>query len=260
MPTIIDEQNFQKEVIDVSFEIPVLIDFWAEWCGPCKMLSPVLDKLEKEYKGSFKLGKVNTDENQQLSAIFRISSIPDVKLIKDGKIKDQFVGALPEKQIRDFLDKHVDKSKLSDPWMDLATNKPLELLKKIKESKEAPENREELLWTAFVSHLISTKKYEEAINILSEIPDEASGFSNQRNIVIEFLKDNPKEKTNQLFDLKTNPKKKNEILDFFLKKVEDSPYNSRSSKKNDLLACFYFLEQGDEDLFLYRKKLSSLLF
>jgi putative thioredoxin len=100
-------KNFQAEVIVGSSQIPILVDFWAPWCGPCKTLSPVLEKLEADYAGRFKLAKVNSDTEQQLAAAFGIRSIPTCILMKDGQPVDGFMGAQPERQIRQFLDKHV---------------------------------------------------------------------------------------------------------------------------------------------------------
>ena len=99
--------TFEKDVIAGSTLAPVLVDFWAPWCGPCKSLSPMLEKLEAEYDGKWKLVKVNVDENQELAAHFQVRSIPHVMAFADGRPVDQFVGVLPESQLRAFLDRLV---------------------------------------------------------------------------------------------------------------------------------------------------------
>ena len=100
-------ENFEQEVIAASMNQPVLVDFWAEWCGPCKAIGPILEKLETAYGGAFKLAKINSDEEQQLAGAFGIRSIPTVVLLKNGQPVDGFMGALPEGKVREFLDKHV---------------------------------------------------------------------------------------------------------------------------------------------------------
>lgn len=100
-------QNFETEVIEASMTTPVLVDFWAPWCGPCKSLGPVLEKLEQAYEGRFKLVKVNSDDEQQLAQAFGIRSIPTCVLLMEGKPVDGFMGAQPEGQIQQFLDKHL---------------------------------------------------------------------------------------------------------------------------------------------------------
>lgn len=98
-------QNFKTDVLDASMEVPVLVDFWAPWCGPCKVIGPMLEKLEQDYGGRFKLVKVNSDDEQQLSQHFRIRSIPTVFAVVQGQVVDQFQGALPESKIREFIDR-----------------------------------------------------------------------------------------------------------------------------------------------------------
>ena len=107
-PYIIEvtRDNFQQ-VMEASFEVPVLLDFWASWCQPCLMLTPVLTKLAEEYQGKFLLGKLNTEHEQEIAARFGIRSIPNVKVFRDGQAVDEFLGALPERAVREFLDRHV---------------------------------------------------------------------------------------------------------------------------------------------------------
>lgn len=100
-------ENFESEVIAASMQIPVLVDFWAPWCGPCKVIGPLLEKLETDYAGRFKLVKIDSDQEQQLAGAFGIRSIPTCILLKGGQPVDGFMGALPEGKIKEFLDKHV---------------------------------------------------------------------------------------------------------------------------------------------------------
>jgi putative thioredoxin len=99
------ERTFARDVLDVSREALVLVDFWAPWCGPCRALGPLLERLEQSYAGRFRLVKVNSDENPALAAQFQVRSIPYVVAVSEGKIVDSFVGALPEGQLRQFIDR-----------------------------------------------------------------------------------------------------------------------------------------------------------
>lgn len=107
----INLENAKQYLIDESFKRPVLVDFWADWCAPCKSLMPILEKLTNEYNGSFLLAKVNADEMNMIAAQFGVRSLPTVMLIKDGEPLDGFAGALPEKQVRELLEKYLPK-----PW------------------------------------------------------------------------------------------------------------------------------------------------
>lgn len=99
--------KFQEAVIEASHRKPVLVDFWAPWCGPCRVLGPTLKKLAQESKGAWRLVKINTDSFQELSRQYRIQSIPAVKLFYQGEIVGEFVGALPEASLRRWLAEHL---------------------------------------------------------------------------------------------------------------------------------------------------------
>lgn len=110
-PYIIDvTRDNYADLMETSFRVPVLIDYWASWCQPCLMLMPILAKLAEEYQGRFLLGKLNTEEEQELAAQFGIRSIPTVKLFRDGGPVDEFMGALPESAVREFIDRHVGRA------------------------------------------------------------------------------------------------------------------------------------------------------
>lgn len=103
----VTDANFETAVLDRSTQVPVLLDCWAPWCGPCKSLKPILEKLVQAYGGQFVLAKLNSDECPGVAQALQLRSIPHVFLIKDGQMLDQFTGALPENQVRAFLDRHV---------------------------------------------------------------------------------------------------------------------------------------------------------
>ena len=97
MANIFTDSNFQQEVL--SSELPVVVDFYADWCGPCKMIGPVIEQLADAYAGKIKVGKVNVDQNMELAAQYRIMSIPAVLFFKNGTVQDQIIGAVPKAQI-----------------------------------------------------------------------------------------------------------------------------------------------------------------
>ena len=101
------DTNFNKEVIEKSKKTPVVVDFWATWCGPCRYLAPVMEKLAEEYKGKFILAKMSVETNREKPEKYEIMSIPAVKLFKNGKIIDSFTGAMPEAQVREWLDSNL---------------------------------------------------------------------------------------------------------------------------------------------------------
>ncbi|MDA8128316.1 MAG: co-chaperone YbbN [Betaproteobacteria bacterium] len=103
----IDLADFTQHVIEESKRRPVVVDFWAPWCGPCKSLKPILEKLAAEYGGKFLLAKINSDENQELAARYGVRGIPSVKAFVNGELVDEFSGALPEGEVRAFLDRLV---------------------------------------------------------------------------------------------------------------------------------------------------------
>lgn len=141
------EDNFEAEVLQASLTTPILVDFWATWCGPCKTLGPMLEKLAGEFNGAFRLAKVDVDKSQQLAGMFGIRSIPTVMLVKDGQIVDGFAGALPEGQLREFLLRHVqpqDGEAANDDGEAVVQETPEEAINRIQQAIAAEPERTEL--------------------------------------------------------------------------------------------------------------------
>jgi putative thioredoxin len=165
--------NFEAEVLRKSVETPVLVDFWAEWCGPCKQLGPVLEKLAGEYNGAFLLAKVDVDKEQELGAAFQVRSIPTVFLVKGGQLVDGFPGVLPEGQLREFLKHHgIEPAAAMEPEAEETEAAPVdphaEVVRLRGEVAAMPEDDNRKLDLALA--LLKTGAAHEAEQLLDALP------------------------------------------------------------------------------------------
>jgi putative thioredoxin len=217
-PNVIDVnlRNFGTEVVRRSQDVPVLVDFWAEWCGPCKSLTPVLEKLAAEYGGRFILAKVNTDENQDLARQFGIRGIPACKLFKDGNLVGEFQGAQPEGEVRRFLDAHCD-----DP-----VEQPLDVARQ----------------------LIGGGQVDEAISILEALLAEDPAAQDAKLLLIRaFIQQHDFEKAREL--IKTLPESDSEVKSL----QQMIAYASSASEYGSVAECEAKVNANPQDLeALYR--------
>ncbi|HEX7375232.1 MAG TPA: thioredoxin, partial [Steroidobacteraceae bacterium] len=131
-------ENFMTDVVEASALAPVLVDFWAPWCGPCRSVMPMLERLADEYAGRFILAKVNTDEQQQLAQHFGIRSIPTLMLIHNREIAEQLVGAQPEQTVRELLDKYLGPQPVAEPAAEIDLTRPEQRAAYLIEMRDLP--------------------------------------------------------------------------------------------------------------------------
>jgi putative thioredoxin len=181
--------DFQQAVLEESKHRPVLVDFWAPWCGPCKSLKPVLEKLAAEYGGKFLLAKINSDDNQELAARYGVRGIPSVKAFVNGEPVDEFSGALPEGEVRAFLDRLVpgpaDDLRAKAAELRLAGDMSAALQKLADASKIDPAHVGVRLDAAEI--MLDLEEADEARRLIAGVPDDADPRVPQLKARLQFM-------------------------------------------------------------------------
>jgi putative thioredoxin len=264
-----DTFDFKRDVVDLSFEKPVLIDFWAPWCGPCKILGPVLEELERESNGSWALVKINTEEEQEIAAYFRIQSIPNCKLVYEGKIAGEFTGAQSKVVIKKWLDDLFAKLEL--PESIEAQVDDFDQL--IKDSQHFPDSKLvdqlKLFITGNPDHdkaILTLAKHEvffdpdSAVERLKPGKDrkEIAEQLEDMEVILEFMAAvfDEKEKSSELLS-KARMDLKEKNLESCIEKIIES-INTNTKCKNELarrtgIALFHFLGNQHPVTKEYRK-------
>jgi putative thioredoxin len=280
------EANFETDVIQASLTTPVLVDFWAAWCAPCKALGPILETVVADYNGAVKLAKVDTDAQGQLAAVFGIRSLPTVVLVKDGQMIDGFMGALPESAVREFLQRHNIVANAANAAIDTpaaaaeptALETPEQTIARLQQEIAAAPDKSELkldLATAYLRAGLADAALTELDSLPANLAEDAKAkrLRNQ----LEFaraLKEAPDIATlRSRLAQDANDHAARDLLGVHLLLNGDTAaaleeflhilqtqrsWNEGQAKKR-LIAAFNILD--DEDLVgIYRRKMASLLF
>ncbi len=278
----INEAEFNEKVIEDSQEKLVIVDFWAPWCGPCKQLTPILEKVVKSSEDKVKLIKINIDENQQVAAQLRIQSIPTVYAFKDKQIVNAFQGVLPEKQIVDFIEKCLG-SKLSEDFSEFyeeikngISEKKFDEMKEVLIEFISSNSKEVQAIIYYLECLFELKEFEEAENFINSLEESIQDKEEVKQIIkkIDIIKNNSGGPSiNDLINnLENNPNDINLIIEIAEKHFSMQNYEScmellvsnypknKNKIKEKILEFFDVLGNTNEYTIRYRKKLSQIMF
>lgn len=272
-PTVIDvtEATFDREVVQRSYETPVVIDFWAPWCGPCRTLGPVLEKLANEAKGAWVLAKVNVDNNPRLAQAFGVQGIPAVKAVSQGRLANEFTGALPESRVRAWLKGFVPESGAATPVAEAAPADPTHIVAQLRAALQQNPNDAETRFE--LGRVLLGQADPEGATILGEVAEGSPFFARAQALLPlgEFFAlgadaaPEPDGMWNtahayQLAARAAHAGETEQALDVLVAIVgRDRAFREDGARKT-LLALFALL--GDENPLVneYRRKLANVLF
>ncbi len=274
--------TFQQDVIERSLKVPVVLDLWAPWCGPCKQLTPILEKLTAEYNGRFVLGKVNTEEEQQIAAAFRVQSIPFVVAFVNGQPVDQFMGLLPEPQIREWLDALMPSPAqlLLQDGLALEETDPRGAESKYREALQL-EPDADMIRTRIAKVLLLQNRFDECRSVLDELkkknvdldPDSArieseldvrqaaleTGGVDQARAAAEADPNNVSAQISYA-DALAAAQQHRKALELLLGLVERDKLGAGVEAKTTMLKIFDMLGPASELTSEFRRKLSTALY
>jgi putative thioredoxin len=267
-----DTDDFDKDVIERSYRMPVLVDFWAAWCGPCRVLGPVLEKLAEESNDSWTLAKLNTDKHPELSARYGIRSIPNVKLFVDGKVVDGFIGALPENMVRGWLIKALPsrfRSQIKDAERLLAEGKIGEAQGILEEVVGAEANND--LANTLLARTYVFSDPRKAIEVVdrigptSEYSDIAEAIKTFGEMFL-YLEDSTPLKEGAARDKylsaieSLRSQNFGDALDSFIDVIRKDRYYDDDGSRRACVAIFRFLGEDHEVTKAYRQVFASVLY
>jgi putative thioredoxin len=277
----VTNERFPSEVIEASRSVPVIVDFWAPWCGPCRVLKPILEKLASEYNGRFKLVKVNVDENQEVAATYGVRSIPDVMAFRDGQPVSHFLGAVPESQVRAFIESVLPNASETERARALALREAGDLEGAMKALCKALEldSANVAARLDLAELLIEQGRPDEAETVLAKVPsnidwDErvatlrsaiafarASGSGDGEAALKDKLAKDPADNEARfaLASRYAGSKRYREALDELLEIVRRDKQWKNGEARKQTLAIFNLAEGQPELVSEYRRKLASTL-
>lgn len=277
----VTDQTFAADVLERSKTVPVVVDFWAAWCGPCRVLGPILEKLVAEYKGKFILAKVDVDRNQHLAMRFRVQGIPAVKAFYNGKVAGEFTGALPEPQVRKFIDGLVPSTAdlYARQAYDWETTGQLAMAVENYRAALAEKGDHYRAMVGLGRTLLRQGKIEEALAVLADIPAGVRERSVADALVAtaQFqqhaagqtepelrarLAADPDDVPSRyaLAGLLASEQRFEEALEAFLEVLRrDREYNDDGARKA-MLALFTIIGEEHELVRTFRRKMASALF